>query len=84
MKESLKVSARQASLLGGLTVLFLLLFGLSGIICCVAADARGLTREMQRFAPPPVMTVSRGSSVAPRTVIARFTTILPAASVVTS
>ena len=52
MKESLKVSARQASLLGGLTVLFLLLFGLSGIICCVAADARGLTREMQRFAPP--------------------------------
>ena len=41
-----------ASVAGALTALALLLFGLTGIICCVAGDVRGLTREMQRFAPP--------------------------------
>ena len=52
MKNSLMLSSRRSALLGGLTALYLILFGLTGIVCCVAADARGLTREMLRFAPP--------------------------------
>ena len=54
MTALIRLSPRRAALAGVLTALALLVFGVTGIVYCIAGDARGLTREMQRFAPADV------------------------------
>ena len=52
MSMKLHLSPRAAALIGALTAAVLLILGLTGIVYGIAGDARGLTKEMQRFAPP--------------------------------
>ena len=51
MRGTITFPARRARLLGALTAVTLMVFGLTAIVYCVAGDARGLTAEMRRFAP---------------------------------